>query len=360
MNSPARAVIDLSALRHNIQRVRDIAEGRKILAMVKANAYGHGALRVAQALKNYVNAFGVAAFEEAIELRQAGISEPIIIMSRFWNAEQMAYCSEYSLGVVINQLYQIDLIEKNPSAAPLMVWLKLETGMHRLGLNPEDFQQAWQRLQKLAWVQKPLGLMAHFACADQPANPLTSEQIHCFEQLTQDYPGPKSLANSAAILSRPQALADWVRPGIMLYGSSPFSDKTADDCGLRPVMNLSAPVIAIRKLKKGDVIGYGATWRCQQDTLIGVIAIGYGDGYPRHAPNGTPVLINGKTCHLAGRVSMDMITVDLHDMNDVKIGDRALLWGAELPVDQIAALSQTISYELFCKITSRVEFITYE
>lgn len=360
MNSPVSAVIDLSALRHNIDRVRAITGNRKILAMVKANAYGHGAVRVSAALKNRVDAFGVASFEEAAELRRANISEPIIVMSRFWNAEQMAYCSEYRIGVVINQLYQIDILEKNPQPAPFLVWLKLETGMHRLGLSREGFQQAWLRLQKLPWVQKPVGLMTHFACADNPSDPLTGEQIHCFAELTRDFPGPKSMANSAAILSCPPALADWVRPGIMLYGSSPFHNKTAAECGLRSVMSLSAPLIAIRKLKKGESIGYGATWRCEQDMLMGVVAIGYGDGYPRHAPNGTPVLINGKMCHLAGRVSMDMITVDLHQMNNAKIGDRALLWGAELPVDQIAALSQTISYELFCKVTRRVEFITHE
>lgn len=360
MSSSVRALIDLSALRHNIQRVRDIAKNQRILAIVKANAYGHGAKHVCHAIQNFTDAFGVTSFEEAIELREAHIHQPILIMSRFWNSEQLQYCSEYHLSLVLHQLYQIDILEKNPQTVPLNVWLKLETGMHRLGFSPTEFQQAWSRLSNLAWIQKPLGIMTHFACADNPNDSLTDEQIRCFDQITQDYPGPKSMANSAAILSRPQTLADWVRPGIMLYGSSPFPKKTAQDCGLRTVMTLSAPIIAIRQLQKGDNIGYGATWRCEKDMLMAVIAIGYADGYPRHAPNGTPVWINGQICHLVGRVSMDLITVDLHKLINIKIGDRAILWGPELPIDQIAALSQTISYELFCKITDRVEFIAHE
>jgi alanine racemase len=359
MSLNARATIHLSALRHNSQLVRSIVKNRKIMAMVKANGYGHGAVRVSQSIQNHVDALGVASIEEALELRQAGVNGPIYIMSRFWNQQQLAACSSQQFGLAVHQTYQVEIIEKNPQTLPLNIWLKLETGMHRLGLEPGEFRDAWQRLQKLAWVQKPLGMMTHFACADNPSDDLTHEQISRFQQITQDFSGPKSLANSAAILSRPDSLADWVRPGIMLYGSSPFAEKSAHDCGLRPVMSLTAPLIAIKNLKKGDTIGYGATWLCPQNMLMGVAAIGYGDGYPRHAPTGTPVLINGNIRHLVGRVSMDMITIDL-GAYPAKIGDTVLLWGEGLPAEQIASYSQTITYELFCKVTSRVEFVTDE
>jgi alanine racemase len=360
MSRQAQALIDLSAMHHNIKRVAEIAKNQKILAMVKANAYGHGTLRLAHSIKDQIDGFGVASLEEALELRQDHINKPIIIMSRFWNREHLAYCSSHNLGVVVHQTYQVEIIEKNPQTKPFPVWLKLETGMHRLGLDSDEFQDAWQRLQKIAWVQKPLIIMTHLACADNLSDSLTTKQIRRFHQLTQEFPGPKSIANSAAILSRSESLADWVRPGIMLYGSSPFADKTAQECGLLPVMTLSAPLIAIKKIKKGDSVGYGATWTCPQDMLMGVIAIGYGDGYPRHACSGTPVLLNGKICPLIGRVSMDMINIDLSELAQAKIGDEAILWGQGLAAEKIAQCSQTITYELFCKVNSRVKFIVHE
>ena len=360
MSAEVCAHIDLSALRHNVQRVRTIAGARRIMAMVKANGYGHGMVRAAQAVGAKVDAFGVASFDEALMLRQAQISQPLIIMSRFWRQEQIPGCVSQQLGVVVNQPYQVAMLENSPLSSPVTVWLKLETGMHRLGLAPEQFVDAWQRLQKLSWIRQPIGSMMHFACADTPEHPLNSEQLRLFQQLTADFPGPKSLANSAAILSQPQALGDWVRPGIMLYGSSPFADQTAAQCGLRPVMTLTAPLIAVRALQKGDGIGYGATWRCPENMPVGVVAIGYGDGYPRHARAGTPTWVNGVLCPLIGRVSMDMVTIDLRQAPQAKIGDSVELWGKNLPVDQVAASAQTLSYELFCRLTGRVEFLYNE
>lgn len=357
--SEVRAHIDLSALRHNLGRVRSIVSDRPILAMVKADAYGHGMVRIAQALDG-VDAFGVAAIEEAIILREAGISQPLTVMSRFDRAEQAPLCSRYHLAVVVHQLYQVDILEASPLSEPIMVWLKLETGMNRLGLLPEQFVEAWQRLQKLPWVSKPIGLMTHFACADDREHPLTAQQMRVFQQITADFPGPKSLANSAAILSRPEALHDWVRPGIMLYGASPLMGKTAAELNLQPVMTLSSYLIAVRMARRGESIGYGATQQCPADMPLGVVAIGYGDGYPRHARNGTPVLVNGRECPLIGRVSMDMIAVDLRAVPAAKAGDPVVLWGKGLPAERIAACAETITYELFCHVSKRVEFIVYE
>jgi alanine racemase len=355
------AHIDLSALQHNLQRVRSLAGSRSILAMVKADGYGHGLLRVAQALEK-ADAFGVAGFEEAVALREGGITQPIIIMSRFNSADQISLCLQYQLGVVVNRPYQIEILEKTPvlSSSPLTVWLKIETGMHRLGLLREEFIDAHRRLRQLPWIHQPVGMMMHFACADTPDHPLNATQMEVFQNFTRDFSGPKSMANSAAILSNPKALCDWVRPGIMLYGASPFKNQTGEQCGLRPVMTLTSRLIAVRKLQPGDFVGYSATWQCPVEMPAGVVAIGYGDGYPRHARNGTPVLVNGVICPLIGRVSMDMIVVDLRPVPDAKVNDPVVLWGNGLPVEWVADCAETISYELFCQVTRRVEFIAHE
>jgi alanine racemase len=357
VSGEVQAHIDLSALRHNFQQVRAIAGPRHILAMVKADGYGHGMVRTAQALTE-ADAFGVAAVEEAITLRESHITQPIVIMSRFDQVDQVPLCLHHHLAVVIHQPYQVEILERVALPKPITVWLKLETGMHRLGLLPDQFVDAWQRLQRLAWVAKPIGLMTHLACADDRNHPLTAQQIKTFEQLTEHFPGPKSLANSAAILSRSEALGDWVRPGIMLYGASPFPNTDGEQFGLRPVMTLTAHLNAVRMAQRGDYVGYGAIWQCPEAMPIGIVAIGYGDGYPRHAANGTPVLINGRYCPLIGRVSMDMIAVDLRAHPTAQVGELVTLWGKGLPAERVAASAQTISYELFCHVTRRVEFMT--
>lgn len=353
------AHIDLSALRHNLARVKALAGSRSILAMVKADGYGHGLLPVARTLEE-ADALGVAAFEEGIILRKGGITQPIIVMSRFYHVDQIALCRQYQLGVVVNQPYQIEMLEKNPVSSPLTVWLKTETGMNRLGLSAEEFIDARRRLGQLPWVHQPIGVMMHFACADIPDHPLNAMQMDTFRNLTRDFPGPKSMANSAAILSNPETLCDWVRPGIMLYGASPFKNQTGEQCGLRPVMTLTSRLIAVRKLRPGDIVGYGAAWQCPVEMPAGVVAIGYGDGYPRHARNGTPVLVNGVICPLIGRVSMDMIVVDLRPVADAEVNDPVVLWGKGLPVEWVADCAETISYELFCQVTRRVEFVAHE
>ena len=239
---------------------------------------------------------------------------------------------------------------------PLTVWLKLDTGMHRLGFSREGFHAAYERLMQCPKVNKPIHLMTHLACADEPDSNKTQEQIRLFnEACTHIQEGERSLANSAGILAWPQSHADWVRPGIMLYGVSPFEGKTGQENQLQPVMTLYSEIISIHHYEKGDTIGYGATYQCEKNMTVAAVAIGYGDGYPRHAPSGTPVLVNGQHCKLVGRVSMDMITIDVTACAEVNIGDPVVLWGEGLPVENIAQHAGTIGYELLCRVTPRVE-----
>ncbi|HET8730789.1 MAG TPA: alanine racemase [Moraxellaceae bacterium] len=352
----ARLGISLSALHHNLRRVREAAPYARVMAMVKADAYGHGARLVAEALAE-ADGFGVALVEEGLALRAAGIRQPITVLEGVFSDAEMFEAVRHGLDVVVHQDVQLDYLERCRLTGPVAVWLKLDTGMHRLGFSPAAALTACRRI-RLARVSGDVGLLTHFACADDLDSPMTERQMSSFrsvqEQLQQD--GAllrKSLSNSAGILAWPAAHGDWVRPGIMLYGSSPFADQSAESLGLRPVMTLSSRLIAVRRLQAGEPVGYGASWVAPRDTWIGVVGIGYGDGYPRHAPNGTPVLVNGRRVPLAGRVSMDMITVDLGD-TPAQPGDPCILWGEGLPADEVAAHAGTLSYELFCKVTNRV------
>lgn len=349
--------ISRAALQHNLQRVRELAPGSKVLAMVKADAYGHGALLVAETLAT-ADGFGVAFLAEALALRAAGIRQPVTVLEGVFSVEEMAEAVRHDLTVIVHQEAQVRLLEAVSAEAPVAVWLKLDSGMHRLGFAPEQVVDTYRRLMALPGVRS-VGLLTHFAMADEPDSARTGQQIAVFRSVQQQLereggsPVPDSLANSAAIMAWPEAQGHWVRPGIMLYGASPFADRPADTLGLRPVMTLQSRLIAVRALRAGEPVGYGATWIAPRDTRIGVVAIGYGDGYPRHAPNGTPVLVNGVRVPLAGRVSMDMITVDLGDV-PAAVGDPCVLWGEGLPADEVAAHAGTISYELFCKVTPRV------
>lgn len=343
--------IDTAALQHNVQQIKKLAPHSKIIAMIKANAYGHGSLLVARALPQ-VEALAVSHIEEALELRRAGIQQPILLMSSYLNTEQLQIASHENLQWIIHDAWQINLLQNTPLKKPLQVWLKLDTGMHRLGFPSEKAEAAWTALQQCPQVKKPFSVMTHFSCADETNKDTTLQQIKLFEQLTQTWPGERSLANSAGILAWPQSHADWVRPGIMLYGISPFADKTAAELGLKPVMRLKAPLLAIHDLKAGDSIGYGATYTCAEDMRVGVIGVGYGDGYPRCAPVGTPIYLEGHHVPLIGRVSMDMITVDLRALPHAKIGTEAILWGPELPIETIAQKTGVFVYELACKVSA--------
>ena len=354
MTRPVRARIDLPALRHNLHQVRRAAPASQVMAIVKANGYGHGLLAVAQALEN-VDGFGVARLEEALALREAGIRKPVVLLEGFLDAAELAAADGARLEVVLHSDHQLALLAAACLEHPLRVWVKLDTGMHRLGFAPERFGEICQRLRDLPMVQQPPACMSHFACADARDNPATADQIQRFSAACADLPGERSLANSAGLLGWPEAALDWVRPGIMLYGVSPFCDVLGPELGLRPVMTLETRLIAVRQLRRGDAIGYGGSWVCPADMRVGVAAIGYGDGYPRHAAAGTPVLVNGWRAPLVGRVSMDMLTLDLRGHDDARVGDPVVLWGADLPVEVVAAAADTIGYELLTGNTGRVQ-----
>ena len=354
MSNTAFAEIHLKALHHNLGRIRQAAPHSHCMAIIKANAYGHGMLEVAAALQD-ADAFGVARFNEALALRAAGITKPVCVLEGIHFAEQLDDACAHKLDLVFHHTQQLDWLEQTAVNEPLNVWIKIDTGMHRLGFRPDQLADVWQRLQNCQWV-RDIKLMTHFANADDRNSQYTHEQLQHFNNVCNSYQVARSLANSAAILGWPETHADWVRPGIMLYGASPFLDGNAAADGLQPVMTLRSQLIAINDYAKGDAIGYGGMYVCDRPMRVGVVAIGYGDGYPRHARTGTPVVVNGQRCGLLGRVSMDMISVDLTDCPEARIGDEAVLWGEGLPVDEVARHADTIAYELLCGVTQRVLF----
>ncbi|OKY28065.1 alanine racemase [Thalassotalea sp. PP2-459] len=350
----ATALIDLAALQQNYAAIKAQAPNSKILAVLKANAYGHGLERIAKALPQ-ADAFGVARIEEALALRTDGIVKPIVLLEGFFTAQDLPILAVNNLQTIVHNEQQLTAILNADLDKPLKVWLKVDTGMHRLGVNPEQFEDFYQQLTASDNVQNDIVVMSHLGCADDTQDTATTEQLARFNQLTASFGNEKSLANSAGIWAWPECHFQWVRPGLMLYGVSPMIHDTNNNAhDIVPVMTLQASLIAIRDIKAGEGVGYGANWRSDKDTTIGVIAIGYGDGYPRHAANGTPVLINGRRVPLVGRVSMDMITVDLGQTSTDNLGDVATLWGESLSVAEVAAHATTIPYELLCNISKRV------
>jgi alanine racemase len=354
MTRPARARIDLQALRHNFSRVRQAAPNSRTMAIIKANAYGHGTVEVARALPD-ATAFGVACMEEAIALREAGFDRRIVLLEGLFAADDIALISAYRLDVVVHHDSQVDLLERGRLIRPVAVWLKVDTGMNRLGFMPDSVAAVRTRLAGISGVGD-VRLMTHFACADDLSSDYTRLQLQRFSAISTQLPGECSLANSAGVLGWPGTHADWVRPGVMLYGSSPLLGRSAGELDLRPVMTLTTRLIAVNSHRQGDPVGYSGDWVCASDTNIGVAAIGYADGYPRHAPSGMPVLVNGERVPLAGRVSMDMICLDLGSRSCAQVGDEVILWGDGLPIDEVAARADTISYELFCGVGRRVRY----
>ena len=352
----SRAVIDLSACQHNLSVAKKTAPDSKCIAIIKANAYGHGMVNVAKAL-NDADAFGVARIGEAVQLREAGITSPILLLEGFFSEEELNIVRKYKIDTVIHDESQLQLFEQSDGDA-ITVVIKVDSGMHRLGFAPKELKSISQRLEKCTGITKPVKFMTHFSNADDKHDEQTLKQIDVFFQSLNDVSYDEiSIANSAGILGWPQSHTNWNRPGIMLYGVSPFINSKAEDHNLKPVMTLSSQLISVKQLKKDDAIGYGGTYVCKKDMTVGIVAIGYGDGYPRHAKTGTPVLVNGKRCSLLGRVSMDMICVDLSEQDSAKVNDVVILWGKGLPVEEIAESSETIGYELLCGVTNRVEFI---
>lgn len=356
MNPAAYAVLDLDAVQHNLSIVRNYAPNAKVMAVIKANAYGHGLLRIAEALHD-VDAFAVARVDEGIRLRKAGFKNRIAVLEGFTCVEELEELLHYHLDSVVHSLTQLEILETATLKGVCAVWLKLDTGMGRLGFRAKEFGSVYQRLNRCALVKQPFGLMTHFASADDMNDDKTLKQINLFDETVAGLSGELSMANSAGILGWEQSLRDWVRPGIMLYGVSPFPDSTGRQLGLKPVMELHSKLIAVKQIDAGDTVGYGGSWTCEKPTKLGVVAIGYGDGYPRYAKAGTPVLVNGGRVPLIGRVSMDMITVDLDTQPDAKSGDPVTLWGEGLPVEEVALWADTIPYTLVCGVTQRVRLV---
>ncbi len=354
MSRPARVSIDLDALKSNYRYAKKLT-GKKMAAVIKADAYGHGMVRIAHALSSEADAFAVACIEEAVELRAAGIQNAILLLEGFFEASEIPLIDELQLDTVIQQPFQIEALQKVSVSKPLRVWLKMDSGMHRVGFLPEYYRKAWQQLQECSAVGD-IVLMTHFARADESEQGYTRTQAETFNQATLGLSGERSLCNSAGVLAWPEAHGDWGRPGLMLYGVSPFIDVHKNVDALRPVMKLSSGLIAVREIPKGVPVGYGGSWIAPRKTKAGVVALGYGDGYPRHAPSGTPVLVNGQRVPVIGRISMDMITVDLTDLPEVSIGDEVVLWGDQnLSATEVADMAGTIPYELFCSVR-RVPF----
>ena len=351
MSRPIRVRIDADALRHNLAVARAHVGTSRIYSVVKANAYGHGLRRVAQALDGLTDGFALIEIENAIRLRQWGFRQPILMLEGFYCAEDLAVFAEYDLTPVLHSTAQVELFCHAALPVRLPAYLKLNTGMNRLGLNPGEFFPVLAKL--LAARCGQLTLMTHFADADGPTG--VAEQMTVLEASRCGRRFPVCLANSAALLRFPQTHGDWVRPGIMLYGSSPFPDqRSAAELDLRPVMTLASELISVRDIVAGDRVGYGGSFVAPTAMRIGTVACGYADGYPRHAPTGTPVLVGGRRTRTLGRVSMDKLCVDLTGIDDAWEGMPVILWGEGMPADEVATAAGTVSYELFCALAERV------
>ncbi len=352
MTRPARALVSARALRHNFARVRQFAPRARIMAVVKADGYGHGLVWTARTLDE-AEGLAVVGAEEGAALRQAGILRPVTLLGGIFDPAEVPVIAAQQLAPVIHNFGQVETLEAARAVSGLEVWLKFDTGMHRIGFDPEQVAEAARRLRACAAVGG-IRWLSHLANADDPDHPATARQIELFRHTLAGEHGERSLANSAGIMAWPGSHFDWVRPGIMLYGGTPLLGRSAADLDLQPVMTLQTRIIAVQRRRRGDPIGYGGDWICPEDMPVGVAAIGYGDGYPRHARPGTPVLVGGERAAVIGRVSMDMITLDLRPRPATRVGDPVTLWGEGLPVDEVAAHAGTISYELLCGVTARV------
>lgn len=353
MSRPIVATIHQNALRHNLQRVRQMAPESKVWAVVKANGYGHG-LRIATEALSLADGFALLNIEDAIQLREEGCRKPILLLEGVFSPDDYMQCAVYQFTPVIHSALQLAWLADSFLPRQIPVYLKLNTGMNRLGFAPENVDSVLGHLRTLRHV-KDITLMTHFANADVDRG--ADSALALFDVLTGESHLPRSLANSAAIFAVPQSHGDWVRPGIMLYGASPFADRSAASLDLKPAMTLASEIIATQYLMPGDSVGYGSTFVADRPTRIGVVACGYADGYPRHAPTGTPVIVDGQRVPLLGRVSMDMLAVHLGSAPDAGIGSSVELWGKQLPIDEVASVAGTIAYELLCALAPRVPVI---
>jgi len=354
VKSLIRAIVDSAALRHNLARVRTTAPGSGVMAVIKANAYGHGLVPAAKAMAES-DGFAVARLEEGLALRRAGLANRILLLEGACGAEQLALAAQQDFDLMVHSIEQIEMLEGRAGSDVVRAWIKVDTGMNRLGFRVEEFAAAHRRLVGIANVAPDPTLVTHLASADDRRDSKTTTQLQAFGTATAGVPGARSIANSAAMLAWPATRADWVRPGLMLYGVSPFPSGTGAELGLRPAMTLQSEVIAVKAVKQGETVGYGGAWRALRNTRMAVVAGGYGDGYPRSTGPGAPVLVNGHHAPLIGRVSMDMVTVDVTDLPVVAIGDPVVLWGEGVPVENVARHAGTIPYELICGVSQRVQ-----
>lgn len=351
MSFRAKSIINTKNLLHNLQVVQQKAPQRKVLAMIKADAYGHGLLTVANTLKDHVAGFGVAAVETAVMLRDHAIQNPIVVLGGLTSPAEADLIFRHNLQFVLHDMAQVEFFLKQNFQQVKTIWLKVDTGMNRMGIAMSQLNTVLEKLKPHHVI-----LMSHFACADEPEHPLNQTQSTRCLSLKSSYPNYAcSFANSALIFSRSDLQADWVRPGIMLYGASPLLNVSAADLNLLPVMTLKSRLISIKQVPKGETVGYGATWCSPELKTIGVVSIGYADGYPRQALSGTPVLIRQQICPIVGRVSMDVLSVDLTNCPNAQLGDEVILWGEGLPVERIAEKASTISYQLLTALTKRVD-----
>ncbi|MFY8327689.1 alanine racemase [Pseudoalteromonas sp. ZZD1] len=352
----AVAQINLTNLAHNLTQVKHFAPNSKVMAVLKANAYGHGLVKIAQYL-NDADAFAVARIDEALALRAGGLTKPIVLLEGVFHPDDLPILLANNFQTIIHDENQLIALEQAKLDAPISCWLKINTGMHRLGIAPEQLDDFYQRLSVTQNAKNSINLMTHFSCADDINDSKTAKQIALFDTLVAGKQQAHCLANSAGIIAWPNGHGDWVRPGLMMYGVSPMLGAIGSDHGLKPVMRLTTRVIAIRDVDAQQCVGYGGRWKSDTPTKLAVVAMGYGDGYPRHAKHGTPVVIGDKRYGIAGNVSMDMISVDIGNNSDnIKVGDEVVMWGPELPVEEIAQCATTIPYELLCNITPRVSY----
>lgn len=350
MPRPTRATISAAALERNYAAARRAAPRSRILAVVKANAYGHGLERAARALAG-ADGFALVEIEGAVRLREGGFAREILLLEGFFEPSDLPVLAASSLATAVHCEEQLAMLEAAPPPAPLDVYLKINTGMNRLGFAPAAAREALGRLRATG-AARTVTLMTHFATADAPEG--VGEAMRRFEAATAGLGLPRSVANSAAIFAHPEAHAEVVREGIALYGATPFADRSAASLGLAPAMTLASRLIAVQELAPGESVGYGATFRAERRMRIGVVACGYADGYPRHAPSGTPVLVGGVRTRTAGRVSMDLVTVDLTPVPGAGVGTPVVLWGEGMPVDEVAACAGTVGYQLLCALAPRV------
>lgn len=355
MARPTRIDIDTQALLHNVAMIKKASPKTAILAMVKANAYGCGLANILPVLADRIDAFGVSCLEEALAVRRYIKHTPCLLLEGFFTIDELDVIDAYQFQLVLHQAYQLEALVAKPLQHKIKIWLKIDTGMHRLGFLPEEIADSLAALRACTWVDQDIGIMSHFACADEPDNPANQEQISCYQKIIRQYGITRlSFCNSAGIFAFPEQQGAMIRPGIMLYGVSPFSNQIAADLGLKPVMHFKSAIIAIKHYPSGVGIGYGAAWRTARPSIIAVAAVGYGDGYPRHIAANTPVMIRGQRVPIVGRVSMDMITIDITDLKpSATIGDEVELWGKNIPIEEIAHAAHTIAYELLCQMTQR-------